>query len=234
MNVDFENLPQKIKDDCLLDAMVNLHFKTEFNQEVIERTIEERLDSIQTGKKFAKIPVIEKGEVVPGRVFFANNKYRIMVMNDTVSFNIYREYPTWQPYRSFVLFILEALVHKVVITNIDVRYLSHFGNIPLFENIDGVFHLNHLQAFKGAQYSFQCTASGKLPKTTPAVATVVLTDRKEVAKGQTESIIDIAVANSFVQGVTIDDVMRCLDFVHICEKHLFFTIISDDFYNRLK
>lgn len=233
MDIEVNNLPQKIKDDCLLDAMVNLHFQTEYNQEVIEKLIEDNLNKRDDGKKYAKIPVIKQGVVVPNRVFFANDVYRILVEKNTISFNIYKSYPTWKPYRDFIRSILEVLIEKVIITNVDVRYLSHFGNIPLFEKIDGKIHLNYLQAFQGAQYSFQCNATDDTPGRIPALATVVLTDRREIAPGQLESLIDIAVSNNVIQGVALDDVMRSLDFVHICQKHLFFTIISKDFFDKL-
>lgn len=41
MNISANQLPPKIKDGCLLDAMVNLHYKTELIQSVIEVAIEE-------------------------------------------------------------------------------------------------------------------------------------------------------------------------------------------------
>lgn len=234
MNISLNQLPQKIKDGCLLDSMVNLYFQTEFIQEVIEQTIEDKLNSFNDGNKFSKIPVIEKGEVVPGRTFFANDVYRIMVEKDKLSFNIVKSYPTWNPYKDFIRVVIEPLLDKLVITRVDVRYMSHFGNIPLFDNIDGNIKLNHLQAFQGARYSFQCNATDEMPGRLPAVATVNLTDRYQVAPGQLESIIDIAVASQVNMGVALDDVIRTLDFVHICEKHLFFTVISDEFYNQLK
>ena len=37
MEIKVNQLPQKIKDGCLLDAMVNLHFKTELVQSVIDK-----------------------------------------------------------------------------------------------------------------------------------------------------------------------------------------------------
>ena len=234
MDISLDQLPQKIKDGCLLDSMANLHFQTEYIQEVIEQTIEEKLNSFNDGNKFSKIPVIEKGEVVPGRTFFANDVYRIMVEKGTLSFNIVKDYPTWNPYKNFIRVIIEPLLDKLVITRVDVRYMSHFGNIPLFDNIDGNIKLNHLQAFQGARYSFQCNATDEMPGRLPAVATVNLTDRYQVAPGQLESIIDITVASQVNMGVALDDVIRTLDFVHICEKHLFFTVISDEFYNQLK
>ena len=98
MDISLDQLPQKIKDGCLLDSMANLHFQTEYIQEVIEQTIEEKLNSFNDGNKFSKILVIEKGEVVPGRTFFANNVYRIMVEKGTLSFNIVKDHPTWNPY----------------------------------------------------------------------------------------------------------------------------------------
>lgn len=234
MDISLDQLPQKIKDGCLLDSMANLHFQTEYIQEVIEQTIEEKLNSFNDGNKFSKIPVIEKGEVVPGRTFFANDVYRIMVEKGTLSFNIVKDYPTWNPYKNFIRVVIETLLDKLVITRVDVRYMSHFGNIPLFDNIDGNIKLNHLQAFQGARYSFQCNATDEMPGRLPAVATVNLTDRNQVAPGQLESIIDITVASQVNMGVALDDVIRTLDFVHICEKHLFFTVISDEFYNQLK
>ena len=234
MDISLDQLPPKIKDGCLLDSMVNLYFQTEFIQEVIEQTIEDKLNSFNEGTKFSKIPVIEKGEVVPGRTFFANDVYRIMVEKDTLSFNIVKSYPTWNPYNDFIRVVIEPLLDKLVITRVDVRYMSHFGNIPLFDNIDGNIKLNHLQAFQGARYSFQCNVTDEMPGRIPAVATVNLTDRYQVAPGQLESIIDIAVASQVNMGVALDDVIRTLDFVHICEKHLFFTVISDDFYYQLK
>lgn len=234
MKVNVKDLPEKIKDGCLLDAMVNLHFNTDFKHELIERTVEAYLNGIGGDDRFSKIPAIENGVVVPGRVFFANKTYRVMVIKDSLSFNIVRSYPTWQPYREFVKGVVEILQKTVTFIDLNVRYMSHFGNIPLFDNIDGSICFNNIQTFQGAQYSFPCTASDDVPGRIPAQAKVILSDRVEVVPGQLESMIDITIASGFVPGVSSDDVMRCLDFVHICEKHLFFTLISDAFYNNLK
>ena len=234
MDINVNQLPSRIKDGCLLDTIVNLHYKTGYSKSTVEDTIEEKLNSLPVENKFAKVPVIEKGEVVKDRTFFANDVYRIMVVEDVLSFNIVKAYPTWAPYSGFIRDIILSVLDKITITHVDVRYLSHFGDIPLFENIDGSIMLAHLQAFQGARYSFQCNVSDETPGRIPAQATVVLTDRNQVAPGQLESIIDISVVSGVNMGVTIDDIMRTLNFVHICEKHLFFTIISDAFYNQLK
>lgn len=234
MKVNVKELPEKIKDGCLLDAMVNLHFNTEYRQEVIEETVENYLNGIGGEDLFSKIPAIENGVIVPGRVFFANNTYRVMVVKDSLSFNIVRTYPTWQPYREFVKGVVENLLPKVTFVDLNVRYMSHFGNIPMFDYIDGSIYFNNIQTFQGAQYSFPCTVTDDVPGRIPAQAKVILSDRVEVVPGQLESMVDITVANAFVRGVSSDDVMNCLDFVHICEKHLFFTLISDEFYNKLK
>lgn len=233
MEIKVNQLPQKIKDGCLLDAMVNLHFKTELVQSVIEKAIEEKLNSLIGVGLFSKIPVIDNGEMLKGRTFFANDIYRIMVVSDTLSFNIVKGYPTWSPYKSFVRDLISALLDKITITNVDVRYMSHFGNIPLFENIDGIIKLNQLQAFQGARYTFQCFVNDGVPGRIPAQATVNLTDRQQVVPGRLESIVDISVSSE-VNGIAVDDIIRALDFVHICEKHLFFTIISEGFYQQLK
>lgn len=234
MDISVNQLPSRIKDGCLLDTIVNLHYKSEFSQNTVEEIIEEKLNSLAGGSLFAKIPVIEKGEVVKGRTFFANDVYRIMVVGDVLSFNIVKTYPTWLHYRDFVRNVITTVLDKITVTHVDVRYLSHFGDIPLFENIDGSIMLAHLQAFQGARYSFQCNVTDEIPGRIPAQATVNLTDRNQVAPGQLESIIDIAVVSGVNMGVALDDIMRTLDFVHICEKHLFFTIISEAFYNQLK
>lgn len=234
MRVDVKNLPEKIKDGCLLDAMVNLHFNTEYRQEVIEKTVEDYLNAIQTEDRFSKIPAIENGTVVPDRVFYANTTYRVMVVKDSLSFNIVRTYPTWQPYRVFVKGLVEILLNKVTFIDLNVKYMSHFGNIPLFDNIDGAIYFNNIQTFQGAQYTFLCSVTDDFPGRIPAQAKVLLSDRVEVVPGQFESMIEITVASGFVPGVSSDDVIRCLDFVHVCEKHLFFTLISDAFYNSLK
>lgn len=234
MRVDVKDLPVKIKDGCLLDAMVNLHFNTEYRQEVIEKIVADYLNGIQTDDRFSKIPAIENGTVVPDRVFFANTTYRVMVVKDSLSLNIVRTYPTWQPYREFVKGLVEILLNKVTFTDLNVRYMSHFGDIPLFDNIDGSIYFNNIQTFQGAQYSFPCSVTDEVPGRIPAEAKVLLSDRVEVVPGQLESMIDITVTSGFVPGVSSDDVMRSLDFVHVCEKHLFFTLISDAFYNSLK
>lgn len=234
MKVNVKELPEKIKDGCLLDAMVNLHFNTEYRQEVIEETVENYLNGIGGEDLFSKIPAIENGVIVPGRVFFANKTYRVMVVKDSLSFNIVRTYPTWKPYREFVKGVVENLLPKVTFVDLNVRYMSHFGNIPMFDNIDGSIYFNNIQTFQGAQYSFPCTVTDDVPGRIPAQAKVILSDRVEVVPGQLESMVDITVANAFVRGVSSGDVMNSLDFVHICEKHLFFTLISDEFYNKLK
>lgn len=234
MKLNVTELPEKIKDGCLLDAMVNLHFNTEYRQEVIEQTVEDYLNGLGGEDRFSKMPAIENGNIIPNRVFFANNLYRVMVVKDSLSFNIVRAYPRWQPYREFVKGIVELLLNKVAFIDLNVRYMSHFGNIPLFDNIDGSIYFNNIQTFQGAQYSFPCSVTDDVPGRIPAQAKVILSDRVEVVPGQLESMIDITVANGFVSGVSSDDVMRSLDFVHVCEKHLFFTLISDAFYNSLK
>lgn len=234
MKIDANNLPQKIKDGCILDAIVTLQFQTEYNQSTIEETLEGKLNKNSEENRFARIPVIEKGLILEDKVFFANDTFRVMIDKNKISFNIVKAYPSWERYRSFVRYVVDALLEKINITNVDVRYRSHFGNVPLFKNVDGNFSFKYLQSFMGAQYSFHCNVTDEVPGRIPALASVVLTDRREVAPSQIESIVDISVINRIDQGVALDDIMRSLDFIHLCQKHLFFTIISDEFYECLK
>ena len=231
MKVDIENMPVAIKDDCLKDTIATVSFRSDYSIEHLEDLVLEALTSVFGPEAFSKIPLVLDGVAQEGKWFWANNQYRFMFDGNTIQFNIVSQYSKWPEYSKFIHQALSALEHKITYKQVSVRYVSFFPNDELATMIDGTLKMEQLDAFPGAQYRFMCSARN-IAQQVVASAEVQLSDRYEMQDGSNNSIIDIRVWRD-CRGEQ-DDAFKSLDLVHDHQKHLFFLLLSEPFYNKLK
>lgn len=235
MNVDINNMPEAIKDDCLRDTMVAVSFHSDFSKDYLEGLVLKGMMDRYGEGSFNKIPLVVNGAIQDGLWFYANNQFRIMVDNNSISFNIVQRYPKWGVFGDFIKYVLSLLADRIVSFNeVSLRYVSFFGERELSEMIDGTLKMNQLIAFAGAQYRFQCNVNDNSGKSI-ANAEVQLSDRYQLSDEELSSIIDIRVWRDFQPGMNVyDNVVSSLELVHRHQKHLFFLLLSEPFYNELK
>lgn len=230
MIVDIENMPVAIKDDCLKDTIATASFSSDFSIEHLEGLVLKALTGVFGPEVFNKIPLVVNGTAQEGKWFWANNQYRFMFAGDTIRFNIVSQYPKWSEYSQFIYLALSALENKISYKQVSVRYVSFFPNVELATMIDGTLKMEQLDAFPGSQYRFMCSARNVVQEVV-ASAEVQLSDRYEMQNGSINSIIDIRVWRD-CSGEQ-DDAFKSLDLVHNHQKHLFFLLLSEPFYNQL-
>ena len=235
MKVDINNMPEAIKDDCLMDTVVEIFYRTDFSKDYLENLILNGLAEKFGESVFNKIPVVVNGVVKEGLWFIANNQFRIMIDNAIISFNIVDKYPKWEAYSSFIKYVLSLMKNNnVFFSKTSIRYVSLFGNVELARMIDGTLKMNQLIAFEGSQYRFQCDVNDDNGHVV-ARAEVQLSDRYRLSEHNMSSIIDVRVwCDSLSEDNNYDGLLAALDMAHRHQKHLFFLLLSESFYNELK
>ena len=231
MNVDINNMPEAIKDDCLKDTFVTISYSSDYSKDYLEELAIKKITEVFGPNEFSKIPLVLNGVVQDGQWFWANDQYRFMFNGESLQFNIVSHYPKWATYSQFIHQLLDSFDGKIVFKGVSVRYVSFFLNEELANMIDGTLKMNQLDAFPGAQYRFRCSARDDNSEVV-ASAEVQLSDRYQMNNNSLSSIIDINVWRD-CRG-SMEDVFYSMDLVHKHQKHLFFLLLSESFYNQLK
>lgn len=223
-------IPSKIENDGLLNAVVYLSFKTDYNESFIDSKLSDFFGTQTEDWQKVEAPNAGKtvgGVKVPVR-FFANRIYKIQVSDTEIAFNFNDRYPGWDAYRRLIERVVGVLNGIITIKSIVVNYVSTFKNIRIFDYIDGEIKLNNLPQFFGTQYNFRCQVHNE--RGHEANAILSLTNEEPIQGSFTEGIQDTqSIVNIKVSGEPSGDYLEYLNFLHETEKDLFYRIVNQEF-----
>ena len=234
MNTIERGIPLKIENDNIIDSIVFLKFKTDFNQKKIESVLVSFLKNTSPDTPFYPTPLRKKDiEGVDNHEkdgqFYSDGVVKVLVDEDKLVVNCLNKYPGWNSVLGkFVCDLIHVFQQEYVhFTEVGVRYISLLKDESLIENLDGKISFNNLKVFNGATYNFSCDASdGKHS----AQVKVRLTEKAKYESGFA-SIVDIEVfANTAnTSSITADSVCGYVVYCHYVEKDIFYRLLSDSY-----
>lgn len=231
MDTSKVRVPKKIENDGLVNAIIYIQYKSDYNELFIDSKLNDLLTVKNQNWEMIYTPNAGKivgGVQIPTR-FFANPIYKIQITSSLIAFNFVNKYPGWEAYRSLIVDVCSFLDSFITIEELRINYVSVYNNIKIFDYLDGVIKLNNLPSFYGTQYNFRC-AVGK-ENNFSALATLSLTNEDPIPNSFTNGKQNVrSIVNITVEGKLSDKSFEdYLDFLHTTEKDLFFRIVNQDF-----
>lgn len=235
MKVNIEHMPVSLEHDGLNDAVVSVNYVSDYNVRYISQKILVAINS-NNDNPFVEIPTKDKSVTNESlsyknsndRILMANSIYRIMVSEDSVTFNFTKKYPGWNSYSNLIIIVLNS-IGQVVLRGVYLQYMSCFENTDIFKALDGTIKLNQLPNFNGSVFNFSCNCNKKDEPI--AKATIKLTNNKQTQNG-TVSIVEVAIEGK-TGDYQLEECLQLLSECHQFEKHLFFLLLSEDFIKKL-
>lgn len=225
-----KEMPLRIENDGLANALVILTYSSNYNREYIEARIQATLNDIFK-TNFQKVmmpqPVTIEGEQIDH--FIANRDFRIQVTKSMININIVKNYIGWQNYSSLIRAILDSLNDDVIYHVAQIRYMSLFDDMSIFKELDGEFKFEHIPVFYGTQLNFRCNANNE-QNGMHCVLTVRITDKAQIGE-RLHSIIEIC-AETKLENANKQKTFENLNYLHYNEKRMFFTLLKESFINQ--
>lgn len=235
MEVNIEHMPVSLEHDGLKDAVVCINYVSDYNVRYISQNILAAINS-NNENLFVEIPTKDKSVANESlsykdsndKVLLANSIYRILISENSATFNFTQKYPGWSDYSGLINKVLNSL-SQVKLQDVYLQYMSCFENTDIFKALDGTIKLNQLPNFNGSVFNFSCNCN--MEYKTIAEATIKLTNNKQMQNG-TVSIVEVAIAGK-TGDYQLEECLQLLSECHKFEKHLFFLLLSEEFINTL-
>lgn len=235
MKMDIEHMPVSLEYDGLKDAVVSISYVSDYNMRYISQNILAAINS-NNDNLFVEIPTKDKSVANESlsykdsndKILLVNSIYRILVSENSVTFNFTQKYPGWTDYSGLINKVLNS-VSQVKLQGVYLQYMSCFEHTDIFKSLDGTIKLNQLPNFNGSVFNFSCNCNRE--REPIAEATIKLTNNKQI-KDSTVSIVEVAIAGK-TGDYQLEECLQLLSECHKFEKHLFFLLLSEEFINTL-
>lgn len=235
MEVNIEHMPVSLEYDGLKDAVVSISYVSDYNMRYISQNILAAINS-NNDNLFVEIPTKDKSVANESlsykdsndKILLVNSIYRILVSENSVTFNFTQKYPGWTDYSGLINKVLNS-VSQVKLQGVYLQYMSCFEHTDIFKSLDGTIKLNQLPNFNGSVFNFSCNCNRE--REPIAEATIKLTNNKQI-KDSTVSIVEVAIAGK-TGDYQLEECLQLLSECHKFEKHLFFLLLSEEFINTL-
>lgn len=228
--MNLKNAPQKIKNDGLVNVIVELSLIPDYSKIKLERLLEERYR--EEGKPLAKYVIKNRKSTSPvdeNLYFFSNQIFKLKIEENALLFNIVDNYPGWAEMSGFIRQVL-AVMPELHYNQVSVQFVSMFKDILIFDQLDGTIALPHIDKFIGSELSFRYAHEEK--GTGVALVDVKLVNNMvDPPKDNHFSVVDV---KSFCNGNgqwTNEEMLSRLDLVHKVENRCFFSLMKEEFIN---
>lgn len=234
--MNIKDAPKKLLDDGLLNVIVVLSYEPEYSQVALENRLERSFKDRDESEALVRYSVKNrlhlKKNHTDSLTFLANQTFKIMVTESSISFNIVDKYPGWQAMRTFIdqtLAVLPDFQYKQV----SVQYVSRFEEISIFDQLDGNIHLNHFKRFLGSEFTFHYAHNEH--DTGISLVDVHLINNVPVPPNPyTASFIDVTVRSLIDQQGEREEMLLRLEMIHQVEYHCFISLLKKEFIDTRK
>ena len=121
MEVNIDHMPVSLEHDGLNDAVVSVNYVSDYNVRYISQNILAAINS-NNENPFVEIPTKDKSVANESlsykdsndKILMANSIYRILVSEDSVTFNFTKKYPGWNNYSNLINIVLNILIYLKV------------------------------------------------------------------------------------------------------------------------
>ena len=130
--MDLVKAPKRIKNDGLKDVIVKISFKPELSRVALEQKIESGLSS--SGFNYVKYSMSDAKIYKDDhkKYFLAVDEYKLMIEEESVSFNIVDKYPGWNNYHTFIDRVM-GFIPQLNFSGVSINYISSFDNLRIFD-----------------------------------------------------------------------------------------------------
>lgn len=238
-----EKQPLYLENDGLKDCIVSFSYRARYDANYMLDYLFDELKQ-RAEKEMTRVPHRTKTRTAKGMYsltesyFLTDGTYRVMVTEEMMSLNIVADYQGWSHYIGFInvcLDIMEELIKDI--TGIEIRYISAFERVSIFDNLQGLIKLAKFPRFKGSEFNFRFMIDGyPSKKIAVSKATVRLKNLVNRTKDDIPaSIVDI----QLISDVTAVNQSICtlrdnLEHIHRQEKNIFYSLLSQEFIKTLK
>ena len=235
--------PLYLENDGLKDCIVSFSYRERYDADYMLDYLFGELKQ-RTGKVMTRVPQRTKIRTARGMYsltesyFLTDGTYRVMVTEEKMSFNIVADYHGWSHYTDFIyvcLDIMQELINDV--TDIEIRYISAFERVSIFDNLQGVINLANYPRFKGSEFNFRFMIDG-YPSKKIAVSKAIVRLKNLVNRTKDDipaSIVDIQLTSDVTAvNQSADTVRYNLEHIHQQEKNIFYSLLSQEFIKTLK
>lgn len=146
--------PYKLTNDGLCDVIIKMEYKPLFSRESLETQIIDSLNNL--GLQVAKYTMRDSSSRSENeRIhFLATENYKILVNDNSLSFNIVNAYRGWTDYLTFIKNVLKVY-SDYEFTNISIRYVSQFDDMNIFRYLDRGIDLKTISKLCGSELNFR-------------------------------------------------------------------------------
>lgn len=230
------NHPLYLEYDHIQDSIVRVEFKSKLDVEYLNQLVVEQLNARYVNDAFYDVPMSESNRDTTD-IYFANNEFTFHIGRGFVEFNCSGAYTGWEKYIEFISVVLLVIAGNAIdMSRVAIRYISLFEDVTIFDKLKGKVELTSFPNFEGVELSFKFGIVGEPRKDVfNSIATVRVRNWMPARQGNRHaSLVDIAVDGMVVYGMEYKTIMKNLMHIHDQEKHVFFSLISDNYIKELK
>lgn len=219
--------------DHIVQSIISFKIESFFNDSYIVSLITEAFNRLNTVPRFSEFntDTPKYGNIS----LFINGLFCYFIKNGVLQLNCVEKYRGWSKYSRFISDLLEILSkHDIRYKDLQVRYISIFEEISIFDKINGKVELNAFPKFENIKLSFSFVVAGKPEKGIGnPIAHIEARNWIPSRNGDEHaSVVDITVKRDSVFN-NKDVLLDAIEFYHEQEKNVFFSFISGSFINEL-
>ncbi|MCY7352561.1 MAG: TIGR04255 family protein [Cytophagaceae bacterium] len=234
-------IPRKI-DDRLKDAIVNVQFVPGIPAAAVwgyfHQLFQHDLAALPVFVPFQRLNLALGGMQIesqmPPPFLTQDQRFRIDLSGEAISFNLLSGYPGWEEYRQTLeRFLSPLFANKLIgqVQRVGVRYISRFENVRIFDKINGIVQLNVVPSDARGQVRLEFERSS-------FTSVITLVSGFPPAPGMEASyfsLIDIDIIKIYPadNSLTYENIFDDLETAHNLQKDSFFSILSEPFIEEL-
>ncbi|APY08373.1 hypothetical protein BWZ20_08705 [Winogradskyella sp. J14-2] len=230
------DIPKSISPDRIVDAFVEVRYDSHLPFEIVVGTIFQNLDEsyIYTNAPSKNLPVGGLNLSLGGTPLFYNDKIKIMLLDNSILFNILSSYIGWKEY----IYQIKKVLSQIAGVNspiknyrrASVRYISEYPEMNIHDSFKFNFSFG-LPHVKSDVYTFRSEFQEEDLK-------IFLNFQNNVKIKSTGdkkiSTVDIDVLNENVSGNSIEYILEAISTAHDKQKEVFFSIMKEEYLKTLK
>ncbi len=225
--------PIYLDNDHIVESIISFKIVSFFNDSYIVSHITEALNRQNTNPQFNEFntDTSKYGNIS----LFSNGVFSFFIKNGVLQLNCVEKYRGWSKYSKFLSDMLEILgTIEVKYKDLQIRYISIFEEISIFDKIDGNVKLNAFPNFENVKLSFSFAIVGNPEKSIRNPFAHIEARNWIPSRNGDEhaSVVDITVQGNY-EFNNKDVLFNAIEYYHEQEKNIFFSFISNNFINEL-
>jgi len=228
-------IPKKINPDRLVDAIVAVRFESDLPAEVLLGVIFQSLNDsyIYSNKNISKNQ-FPNGNSVKNSLFY-NDRIKVMVLENSLIFNILTEYIGWEHYKKEISNFIELIQKKgspiKTFTKASVRYISEYKDVDLRNILNFNFTFG-MSDVKSEVFTFRSEFEKDKQRVFLHLQNKIISKRINNDLNKI-SVIDIDVMNDRLTCSNIQELLEEISKAHNLENEIYFNLLKEDFLKTL-